>query len=292
MAEAVEVDKTTRRERGAKPKSAPALLLFLALVTFHSTLLFGQRFSHVQGAMVQVTRAWTSGPFTLTLASNPAQGDLVVAAFASLGCTNGGPSPVTIKDANGASYAVISIPATLSGIRVRALIIKELFIIKTAEFERENLCASDLLAGEKGNHCRGTLEEFLRPGLSRTGNSRDEVAFAPPLVDPLALWALAGQKERFDEFSFAANRHSRETSEPFAVGDFWFGVEPPGKHPRPRSRNLALLDAVKQVTEEGGREMVTPNSRHGTAPQGQTELSASSAAQELTGRKKAFWVSS
>jgi hypothetical protein len=114
MAEAVEVDKTTRRERGAKPKSAPALLLFLALVTFHSTLLFGQRFSHVQGAMVQVTRAWTSGPFTLTLASNPAQGDLVVAAFASLGCTNGGPSPVTIKDANGNSYTVISTPATLS----------------------------------------------------------------------------------------------------------------------------------------------------------------------------------
>ena len=66
MAEAVEVDKTTRRERGAKPKSALALLLFLALVTFHSTLLFGQRFSYVQGAMVQVTSAGTNSPFTLT----------------------------------------------------------------------------------------------------------------------------------------------------------------------------------------------------------------------------------
>jgi hypothetical protein len=114
MAEAAEVHKTARRERGAEPKSALALLLFLALVTFHSSLLFGQRFSHVQGAMVQVTSAWTNSPFTLTLASNPAQGDLVVAAFASLGCTNGGPSPVTIKDANGNSYTVISTPATLS----------------------------------------------------------------------------------------------------------------------------------------------------------------------------------
>ncbi len=83
MAEAAEVDKTARRERGAKPKSALALLLFLALVTFHSSRLFGQRFSHVQGAMDQVTSAWTSSPFTLTLASNPAQGDLVVAALKS-----------------------------------------------------------------------------------------------------------------------------------------------------------------------------------------------------------------
>src|SRR5271157_1001335 len=79
MAEAVEVVKTARRARGADLRSAPVLWLFLALVTCHSTLLFGQRFSHVQGAMVQVTSAWTSSPFTLTLASNPAQGDLVVA---------------------------------------------------------------------------------------------------------------------------------------------------------------------------------------------------------------------
>ncbi len=114
MAGAAEVHKTTRREQGAEPKSALALVLFLALGTCHSTLLFGQRFSHVQGAMVQVTSAWTSSPFTLSLASNPAQGDLVVAVFASLGCTNGGPSPVTIKDANGNSYTAISTPATLS----------------------------------------------------------------------------------------------------------------------------------------------------------------------------------
>jgi hypothetical protein len=267
MAEAAEVDKTARRERGAEPKSVLAWLLFLALVACHSSLLFGQRFSHVQGAMVQVTRAWTNGPFTLTLAGNPAQGRIAVAAFASIGCTNGGMSPVTIKDANGNSYAVIFIPATLSGIRVRALIKEELFIIKNAEFVRDKLCATDLFVGEKGNHCRGILEESLRPGLSRTGNSRDGVAFAPPLVDPLALRTLAGQKERFDEFSFTANRHSRATFEPFALRDFWFGVEPPGKQLKPGSRYLALLDAVKQAREEGGREMVTPNSRHGTAPQ-------------------------
>ena len=192
MAEAAEVDKTARRERGAEPKSALAWLLFLALVTSHSSLLFGQRFSHVQGATVQVTSAWTNS--ALTLASNPAQGRLVAAAFASIRCTNGGPSPVTIKDANGKSYAAISIPATLPGIRARALITEELFNIIAAEFEREKLCATDLLAGEKGNHDRDTLAKSLRPGLSRTGNSRDEVAFAPPLADPLSLRALAGQK--------------------------------------------------------------------------------------------------
>ena len=114
MAEAAEVNKTARQERGAEPKSALAWLLFLALATFHSTLLFGQRFSHVQGAKVQVTSAWTSSPFTLTLASNPAHGDLVVVVFTTIGCTNGGPSPVTIKDANANSYTVISTPATLS----------------------------------------------------------------------------------------------------------------------------------------------------------------------------------
>jgi len=265
MAEAAEVDKTARRERGAEPKSAVALLLFLALITCYSPLLFGQRFSHVQGAMVQVTSAWTNSP--LTLAGNPAQGRLVVAAFSSLGCTNGGPSPVTIKDANGNSYAVISIPATLSGIRARALIKEELFIIKTAEFERDKLCASDLVAGEKGNHCRGTLENFLRPSLSRTGNSRDEVAFALPLADPLALRALAGQKESLYEFAFSAHCHARESFEPLALGNFRLCVEPPGEQLKPRSGNSALLDAIEQVTEEAGREMVTPNSRHGTAPQ-------------------------
>jgi hypothetical protein len=78
---------------------------------------------------------------------------------------------------------------------------------------------------------------------------------------------LAAQKEHFDEFSFTANRHSRETFEPFALGAFRFGVEPPGRQLKPGSRILALLDAVEQVTEERGREMVTPDSRHGTAPQ-------------------------
>ena len=109
------------RGRGADLRSALAPLLFLALVTCHSSLLFGQRFSHVQGAMAQVTSAWTSSPFTLTLASTPAQGDLVVVAFATLGCTNGGPSPITIKDANSNSYTVISNPATLSQVATSGL---------------------------------------------------------------------------------------------------------------------------------------------------------------------------
>ena len=103
-----------RRGRGAGRGRALALLLFLALVTCRPAPLFGQRFSHVQGAMVQVTSAWTSSPFTLTLASAPAPGDLVVVAFATLGCTSGGPSPITIQDAGGNSYTLISTPAALS----------------------------------------------------------------------------------------------------------------------------------------------------------------------------------
>jgi hypothetical protein len=114
MADITKVGKPKNRRRGADLRSALALLLFLALATCHSSLLFGQRFSHVQGAMAQVTSGWTSSPFTLTLAGNPAQGDLVVVAFATVGCTNGGPSPVTIKDAGGNSFTVISTPATLS----------------------------------------------------------------------------------------------------------------------------------------------------------------------------------
>jgi hypothetical protein len=110
---AAEADKTTRLERGGELTSALAWLLLLALVTCHSSPLCGQRFSHVQGTMAQVNSAWTSSAFTLALASDPAQGDLVV-AFAGVGCTNGGPSLVRIKDANSNGYTVISVPATLS----------------------------------------------------------------------------------------------------------------------------------------------------------------------------------
>jgi hypothetical protein len=77
MAEAAEVAKTARRARGADLRSAPVLWLFLALVTCHSTLLFGQRFSHVQGAMVQVTSAWTSSPFTLSRQASYWRGDCI-----------------------------------------------------------------------------------------------------------------------------------------------------------------------------------------------------------------------
>jgi len=69
MAEAGEVDKTARRERGAEPKRALTLLLFLALFTCHSSLLFGQRFSHIQGAAGHLSknqRLATGGPYAYT----------------------------------------------------------------------------------------------------------------------------------------------------------------------------------------------------------------------------------
>jgi hypothetical protein len=56
---------------------ALALLLFVALITCHSALLFGQRFSHVQGAMVQVTSAWTSSPFMLARQASYWRGDCI-----------------------------------------------------------------------------------------------------------------------------------------------------------------------------------------------------------------------
>ncbi|MGA2075386.1 MAG: hypothetical protein ABSH52_17995 [Terriglobia bacterium] len=114
MAEAAEVDKTKKQGRGADTRRVLALLLFFALLTSHSSPLFAKPLSHVRGAMVQVTSAWMSNSSTRTLASNPAQGDLVVAAFATFGGTNSGPSPITATAASGNSCAVISIPAAMS----------------------------------------------------------------------------------------------------------------------------------------------------------------------------------
>jgi hypothetical protein len=111
MAEAAEVDRAKNLERGADLGNALALLLFLALVTCHSSLLFAQQFSRVQAAMLHVTSAWAGSPFTPTLASNPAQGDLVLVAYAAFGGTNSGPSPITTKAASSNNSAVVSAPA-------------------------------------------------------------------------------------------------------------------------------------------------------------------------------------
>ena len=92
MAEAAEVDKTARRERGAELKSALASLLFLALVTCHSTLLFGHRFSHVPGRKVQVTSAWTNSPFTLARQASYWRGDCISLTWTPPAGTQGKPA--------------------------------------------------------------------------------------------------------------------------------------------------------------------------------------------------------
>ena len=92
MAVVAKIGKLVSRGWAADLRRALAPLLFLALVTCHTSRLFGQRFTHLPVAMVQVTNALTSSPFALTLASHPAQ---VLAACTTVGCTNGGPRAIT-----------------------------------------------------------------------------------------------------------------------------------------------------------------------------------------------------
>ena len=63
-------------------------------------------FSHFPGA-------WTTSPFALALASNPAQGNLL-APRASVGCAHGGLPPATTESANRSGYTAIAAPAALS----------------------------------------------------------------------------------------------------------------------------------------------------------------------------------
>jgi hypothetical protein len=86
------------------------------------------------------------------------------------------------------------------------------------------------------------------------------------LLDPLALPPLAGQEKSPDELAFTAHPHAGKAFEPMAFRDFRLGVEPAGKELKLRSGNAAPLNAVKEVSKECGREMMTANSHHGRAP--------------------------
>jgi len=114
MTEAAEVDKSLSRGRAADLTSALALLLFVALLTSHSSPLFANPSRQLESAAAQVTSGRTNGSLTRTLASNPAQGKLAFAACATGARANSGRSATTLKAASSASYTVMSVPATFS----------------------------------------------------------------------------------------------------------------------------------------------------------------------------------
>jgi len=108
------------------------------------------------------------------------------------------------------------------------------------------------------------------------------------LLDLVTFRGLAGQEESFDELALATYSHARKAFEPFALGDFRLGVEPAGEVFKLRSRDITLLNAVKQMPEEWGREVVTANARHGTVFQTLDPIEASSDA--LTQARSLFQV--
>lgn len=65
----------------------------------------------------------------------------------------------------------------------------------------------------------------------------------------LAGWDLRSCKERFHQLAFTANDHGRKSFEPFMVRDFRLSVEPISECSKLFGRNLARLDAVKQMIE-------------------------------------------
>ena len=151
MAVAAKIGKLVSGGWGADLRRVLVPLLFLALVTCHTSRLFGEPFSHIPVATAPVTNALTSGPFALTAASvvpqsrvgwsgarassphrmrpgwprsqgyepeteglpasHPAHG---VPAGATAGCTNGGRCPIPAKAATSDSYALFSSSATPS----------------------------------------------------------------------------------------------------------------------------------------------------------------------------------
>jgi len=111
MAVAAKIGMLVSGGWGADLRRVLAPLVFLALVTCHTSRLCGQRFNHIPVAMVPVTSALTSGRFALTLASHPAH---VVPAFATVGCTNGGPRAITATAGRRDRHTLISAPATPS----------------------------------------------------------------------------------------------------------------------------------------------------------------------------------
>jgi len=83
--------------------------------------------------------------------------------------------------------------------------------------------------------------------------------------DALALGVLTRQQERLDQFTLAADSHSRESFVPFPVRHVRFGVEPLRKEFESRRLNLTALDTIEEVLEQRGRNVLAPDLRHDAA---------------------------
>ena len=86
------------------------------------------------------------------------------------------------------------------------------------------------------------------------------------LVQFLTRWDLSGLQKRFDQLTFAADRHAGKLLEPFALGHFRFGVEPIREQSELIGGNVSAADAVKQMVQEARWKTVTANPRHAYWP--------------------------
>src|SRR6266542_4476926 len=82
----------------------------------------------------------------------------------------------------------------------------------------------------------------------------------------LALRHVAGQQESLDQLAPTAHGHAREALVPLTVWHVRLGVEPLGEQFELCRRNLAALDAVQQMVEQRGREIVAADFRHRWPP--------------------------
>lgn len=81
-------------------------------------------------------------------------------------------------------------------------------------------------------------------------------------MNTLALRLLAGKKKRLHELAFPANRHPRQPLVPVTLRHLRLGVEPLRQELQLGRRNLPALDAVEEMLEQRGRDVLPADLRH------------------------------
>lgn len=74
---------------------------------------------------------------------------------------------------------------------------------------------------------------------------------------------MASEKKGLDELAFTAHRHPRKPLVPLTFRHVRLGVEPLCQQLELSRRNLAALNAIEKVLEEGGRDVLPADLRHG-----------------------------
>ena len=73
---------------------------------------------------------------------------------------------------------------------------------------------------------------------------------------------LARRQKCFHEVAFATDSHTRKPPEPSTRGHFRVGIQPDGQQSKFVGGNVPLLDAVKQMLEQGRGKVLAADLRH------------------------------